>query len=159
MMPFSECHDRSPMVMSLFYPALIAAATIIFAGPTVAQTPGNREASCQPAPDDCAPLHICLSDGRLVEGYTTPGYRGRTWLGDISTGGGCLGQLNEEGPSGLICMDLERRDTDDFLMTLTEAADGTLTGHGTLPNGISFDVFGSSDPAATIPAECVVPSS
>lgn len=148
-------------MIALFYPALIAAATFIFMGPAVAQSdaPTNRDLNCETAPDDCAPLHICLSDGRSVEGYTTPGYRGRTWLADISTGGGCLGQLNEDRPSALLCMNMERQATDDFLMTISESSDGTLTGSGTLADGTAFEVFGSSDPTATIPPDCVQPFS
>jgi hypothetical protein len=161
MMPFSECHMRAPLHVILFYPAVIAAATVIFAGPVAAQIGAEtgRELNCQSAPDDCAPLHICLSDGRRVEGYTTPGFRGRTWLADISTGGGCDGQLNEGRPSGLLCMTMERQDTDDFIVTLTPAEDGSLRGSGVLEDGTAFDVFGSMNAGADVAAECTTPAS
>ena len=155
MMSFTECHGARSFGFSPFYLAAPMAATFIFVSSAAAQdTRSAQELMCETAPDDCAAVHVCLEDGRHIEGYTTPGFQGRTWLGEVSTGEGCVGGIGPDGTAGLACGNMATRDVDEYDVTLSEAEDGTLTGEGRLEDGTRFEVIGSTDPNEQGPAPC-----
>ncbi|MEX3015858.1 hypothetical protein [Gymnodinialimonas hymeniacidonis] len=120
-MTFSECHLRALPVCAPFYPALLAAATVIFADGAAAQM--QLDETCvevEGSETSCAHAVACIGDDLLLVGQAI-GWDQGLLQGEMSSGTTCTGVWSnienvanftcEDGMTGIVTYSFKDPDT------------------------------------------------
>lgn len=165
MMPFSKTHVRTPLNAlqlrdlractplnaRLFYPALIAAATVIFAN--VARAEMSLDPTCifdEGSQGSCTHVVACIGGDTVFVGGST-GWDAGTLAGELSSGAACTGSWdNATGRAQFSC---DNEEAGEVIYTTIDDATGTGIGSGVTVSGRAIEAWSGRNIADFIERE------